>query len=433
MSFIRQGSWMALCNTGAGLLMFGVHLLAPAMMGQAGEYGLFVSLLGILHLTMCPAPGLQTVMAHQAAAARNPEQEAHVAMRARGVLLTALGAWLLVLLLGMLKRDALLAHFKLDRYLPLGVILVAGLLQLWLPVLMGMLQGYQRFVPLGWSLLVNGGGRLFLAAGFILLLGGSADAAAMGVLGGILLSLMVAAFSTRDKWHVKVPIHSMSWYAWAWDMLPMILAPILFQLMLVADMLFFRSISSAEESSFYGLAGTIGRGMVMFLGPLVGVMFPKLVEEHAAGKTSHLVFSTIKLTLCMGGLICVFMTALPACLPALLAGLESLTFSGSLGVWVGRLLDQAEGIGLMVSLLPWFSWGMLCLCCSQIFLSQLLSHKRYKALKLPMVVVMAYLICLGWLPDNIHQLVRLILIFNVILLLVLMVQAMRDKSGLSNS
>jgi len=54
-------------------------------------------------------------------------------------------------------------------------------------------------------------------------------------------------------------------------------------------------------------------------------------------------------------------------------------------------------------------------------------------LKLPMVVVMAYLICLGWLPDNIHQLVRLILIFNVILLLVLMVQAMRDKSGLSNS
>jgi len=62
-----------------------------------------------------------------------------------------------------------------------------------------------------------------------------------------------------------------------------------------------------------------------------------------------------------------------------------------------------------------------------------LAHKRYKALKLPMVVVMAYLICLGWLPDNIHQLVRLILIFNVILLLVLMVQAMRDKSGLSNS
>jgi hypothetical protein len=162
-------------------------------------------------------------------------------------------------------------------------------------------------------------------------------------------------------------------------------------------------------------------------------MFPKLVEEHAAGKTSNLVFSTIKLTLCMGGLICVFMTALPAGLPAVLAGLESLTFSGSLGVWVGRLLDQAEGIGLMVSLLPWFSWGMLCLCCSQIFLSQLLAHKRYKALKLPMVVVMAYLICLGWLPDNIHQLVRLILIFNVILLLVLMVQAMRDKSGLSNS
>ena len=34
----------------------------------------------------------------------------------------------------------------------------------------------------------------------------------------------------------------------------------------------FRSITTDLESNYYGLAGTIGRGMVMFLGPLVGVM-----------------------------------------------------------------------------------------------------------------------------------------------------------------
>ena len=62
MSFMRQGTWMMFSNTFAGLLMFGVHLLAPAMMGSAGEYGLFVALLGMLHLVMSLAPGIQTVL-----------------------------------------------------------------------------------------------------------------------------------------------------------------------------------------------------------------------------------------------------------------------------------------------------------------------------------------------------------------------------------
>ena len=74
MSFMRQGTWMMFSNTFAGLLMFGVHLMAPAMMGSAGEYGLFVALLGMLHLVMSLAPGIQTVFAHESAAASTPQQ-----------------------------------------------------------------------------------------------------------------------------------------------------------------------------------------------------------------------------------------------------------------------------------------------------------------------------------------------------------------------
>ena len=74
MSFMRQGTWMMFSNTFAGLLMFGVHLMAPAMMGSAGEYGLFVALLGMLHLVMSLAPGIQTVFAHESAAASTSQQ-----------------------------------------------------------------------------------------------------------------------------------------------------------------------------------------------------------------------------------------------------------------------------------------------------------------------------------------------------------------------
>ena len=79
---MRQGTWMMFSNTFAGLLMFGVHLLAPAMMGSAGEYGLFVALLGMLHLVMSLAPGIQTVFAHESAAASTPQQRCLVGQRA---------------------------------------------------------------------------------------------------------------------------------------------------------------------------------------------------------------------------------------------------------------------------------------------------------------------------------------------------------------
>ena len=87
---------------------------------------------------------------------------------------------------------------------------------------------------------------------------------------------------------------------------PMILAPVIFQLMLVADMLFFRSITTDLESNYYGLANHRQRHGHVF-GPLVGVMFPKLVLQRAQEINDEtrnaLVGSTLKVTLLVGGLI----------------------------------------------------------------------------------------------------------------------------------
>ena len=187
---MRQGTWMMFSNTFAGLLMFGVHLMAPAMMGSAGEYGLFVALLGMLHLVMSLAPGIQTVFAHESAAASTPQQRCVVGQRAMAFMKGCLGLWVVSFALVWIARSQVFDHFKFQRFFPLGVILVAGLFQLWLPILMGILQGCQRFTALGWALLIHGGGRLAIASVLIVMLGGSADAAIMGVLGGIFVALI---------------------------------------------------------------------------------------------------------------------------------------------------------------------------------------------------------------------------------------------------
>ena len=431
MSFMRQGTWMMFSNTFAGLLMFGVHLMAPAMMGSAGEYGLFVALLGMLHLVMSLAPGIQTVFAHESAAASTSQQRCVVGQRAMAFMKGCLGLWVVSFALVWIARNQVFDHFKFQRFFPLGVILVAGLFQLWLPILMGILQGCQRFTALGWALLIHGGGRLAIASVLIVVLGGSADAAIMGVLGGIFVALIWSTLGTRGWWVSGSSHAPLLWGRWMRDMGPMILAPVIFQLMLVADMLFFRSITTDLESNYYGLAGTIGRGMVMFLGPLVGVMFPKLVLQRAQEINDEtrnaLVGSTLKVTLLVGGLIGGFFLLCAFWWGPIWQAVQSMESHPVVGTFIQRLLTHEVGFKLMISLLPWFAGGMLCLCCSQVLMSRMLAEREYRSLIRPLLIVFAYLISLGWLPDNVHEMVQLVCIFNAILLCVLWVSCNRAR------
>ena len=212
---------------------------------------------------------------------------------------------------------------------------------------------------------------------------------------------------------------------------PMILAPVIFQLMLVADMLFFRSITTDLESNYYGLAGTIGRGMVMFLGPLVGVMFPKLVLQRAQEINDEtrnaLVGSTLKVTLLVGSLIGGFFLLCAFWWGPIWQAVQSMESHPVVGTFIQRLLTHEVGFKLMISLLPWFAGGMLCLCCSQVLMSRMLAEREYRSLIRPLLIVFAYLISLGWLPDNVHEMVQLVCIFNAILLCVLWVSCNRPR------
>ena len=90
MSFVRQGTWMVLCTTVAGVFMFGVHGIVPLM--GADAYSLYGSLLAIFQCMAIPAAGLQSVFALETAGARDLLGRRTVAGNLVGVLAILTGA-----------------------------------------------------------------------------------------------------------------------------------------------------------------------------------------------------------------------------------------------------------------------------------------------------------------------------------------------------
>jgi O-antigen/teichoic acid export membrane protein len=419
MSFFRQSSWMMLCNTLAGVLMFGVHILAPSMLVQAGEYGLFIALLGVLNVMMSFTPGIQTVFTYEAVAAGDGEARQNLVRYAMGVIKVTTWFWVMLVVLIMLWRKQVMSFYKMEEPWALGITLVAGLLQLWLPVAMGMLQGFQRFSWLGWALLTNGGGRLLAAVTFVALLGGAASSAMLGALTGVAFACFVSLIPLRFLLETRGG-RPVQWMPWIRRMLPLALAPVVFQLMMSADLVFFRSILNLEESDFYGIAGTLGRGLVMLLGPLAGVMFPKLIQSNRDGKANVLLWNTLLGTLVIGGLVCLFFVGLAWGWPNVVNALKESSGNGAAGGFIARVLAKEQGLGFAMDLLPWFAAGMLCLCFSNVLLSNLLAYQQYRVLAIPFIIVLGYVICLATLPQNGKHLVQLIFLFNLLLMVVLM-------------
>jgi len=209
------------------------------------------------------------------------------------------------------------------------------------------------------------------------------------------------------------------WGSWARAVLPLALAPTVFQVMMSADMIFFRSLMSEADSNHYGLAGTLARGVVMLLGPLAGVMFPKLVRSHREGKANSLLMTTLIGTAVVGGVVYLFFLGVSWWWPHAAQQMAQWTGEGRLASFGQWCLARRHGIDMIVSWLPWFSGGMLFLSCSNVLLSNLLAYGKFRVLVIPFAIVLGYVLCLSTLPADGNHLVRLIFLFNMLLLLVL--------------
>src|SRR5881394_137247 len=148
-----------IANIAGGALNWGMHFLQKALPGslQAKEYGDFGVFLSVA--MVIPTMSFQMVMAHQTALALATNRQRELARLTRRLLIGSLLACIGIAALVLLFQHRILAHWKIESPAGLWVTLGVLLCSVWMPLFWGLLQGKQDFFSLGWSMMLNGGGR----------------------------------------------------------------------------------------------------------------------------------------------------------------------------------------------------------------------------------------------------------------------------------
>jgi O-antigen/teichoic acid export membrane protein len=363
-SFFRQSGWLMIANIGGGVLMWAVHFLSKRI--SKSEYGIFVLLLS---LAMCiPTMPLQMALAHQTAQAIARNRLRQLAGMIRTVVGWTLGLWLIASVLVFIFHKNIISHWDLNNAAGLYVTLGVVLLSLWMPIFWGVLQGAQDFLWLGWSMISNGIGRLFIAVIAVLALAAASTGMMTGVLIGMILSAAIAMWKTRSYWTGEsLPF---DWREVLREVLPPMLGFAAFQFLFTGDMMFVKSYFSEDNAGLYGSAGTLSRALMWLVGPLASVMFPRIVHSAAKSEKNNLMQLVFTGT-------------------AVLAVLGAISLS-ILAPFIVRIVYRADYVTVASSVIPWYAGAMIPLCLSNVLLNNLLARSASKVVPPLCIIAMAY-------------------------------------------
>jgi O-antigen/teichoic acid export membrane protein len=415
-TFFRQGGWMVITTFLSGLFMLGVHAYAP-ILGEA-EYGLFGVLLAMLNMMAIPSIALQTVFAQQTAAAISLEQKNKLTKTVQTLLAWGFYLWLAMAVIVLVFQKNILAGLTIHQPIALWIAIFLGLAQLWGPILLGLLQGQQNFLWMGWVVIINGVGR-FVAVGIIVvLLGGKATGAMTGATIGIVISFLIAALQSRSVWLRSKPAIAFDWKAWLGDIVPLTLGLGASQFIFSVDVIFVRAVFGDHQTGFYVGSGMIGRGLVMFTAPLIVVMFPKIVHNISHGKKTNVLGYTVIATAVLCGLAAAGCTAFSlfmqhlAVSPEIVKGYLSPTL-------FKKVTANTEALSVMGRLIPWFVWCMLPLALANVLLNNLMARKQFRVVPYLLIVIAAYLLTLTLAGNSFVGVIQILGIFNLIFLAVI--------------
>ena len=393
MAFFRQSVWMMGASVAGGLLMFLVHKIAKQM--PKDQYSLFTTLLQVVTLMGIPAIGVQTIFAQQAASAITEKHERELAGVFRGVLRGIFILWLIMAAILLVFRHQVLSGLKMTSPMALWVTVVIGLAAMWLPIVMGFLQGHQNFLWLGWTSIINGIARFSAMCVAVLVLGCWAGGAMMAVLVGTLAAAAVGGWQIRKFWRLES--EPIVWRQWVRRLIPLTFGLGALTFMLSADMIFVRHFFQ-EETAYYAAAGMIGRALVFFIQPLAAVMFPKIVKSAALAEKTDVLAQAIGVTALTGGAAAVACTLFPS-LPL-------------------RIIYDRSFFEIATPLVPWFAWCMLPLALSTVLVNALLAKAQFKAVPWIALVAIGYGLALYLHHDSFKTVILTLGTFGSLLLAV---------------
>lgn len=391
-SFFRQSGWLMVANVVAGMMMWAVHFLSKKI--PASEYSAFGTLLAVA-MTIPTLP-LQMVMAQQAAHALATGTQRKFAGMLKLVLALTFGLWTVAASIMLIFQGPIIARWQLASPVGFWVTLPVLLFALCLPILWGVLQGLQSFLWLGWSMMLNGIGRIVIASVAVFAFGAAAGGMMTGVLLGMAAATAVALWQIRHV--LATPSESFDTRKLMAQVGPLVIGFAAFQFLFTADTLFAKAYFDKATMAYYIGAGTMSRALMWLVAPLATVMFPRIVHSAARSEKCDLANLVLLGTgvLAVGGALGLWL----------------------LGPWVIRFVYTPDFVAVASKLLPWYAFAMVPLSLANVLLNNLLARGAFKMVPALCVLAIAYGFALTRFHDTLVMVIQTVGVFNTLLLVV---------------
>ncbi len=388
-----------------GVFMSLMHVFSKVL--PPAEYSAFGALIQVLNWMTIPSVGLQMVFAQQASAVVTEAQRRQLVGTAWAVMKWTFYIWLVMVVVVVIERDQIVAALKLGNPAALWITLIVGFLMLWLPIFMGLLQGRQNFLWLGWAAIFNGVGRAVIGGAIVYLLHGGAAGIMAGVLIGMVSALATAFWHNRELF--KEAREKFDVRGWLRRVLPLTLGFGSSLFLFSADAIVVQNHLGADgQAAAYIFGGTLCRAIVLFTGPLAAVMFPKLVQSAAHSRASNLMGLTLLGTVVLG---CVAAVGLMLTAPLVI-----------------KYASNPDYASILPVLTP-FAWTMLPIAIANVLLNNLMAHSRFKVVPWLVVTVIGYWIALQYFHDSFKTVIQTMGVFSLIFLAVCAWFTWRDSTS----
>jgi len=362
-NIIVGGGTIAAGGLGVAFQSLVSHQLRPA------DYGAVFAVVTLITFIGLPASAFTLMMARETSRGRASGHQASSAALLRG-------ASRALMLLGLLLGGAIATgSLLLSRFLsvPVELLLASSVgipFAFALPVLLGELQGEERFA--GYAMISTGqaGLKLLAAIGLGIVFG------PLGVIAGISLATIIVYAIALRMVRRKISIRSSSpWVRPAAAYLAVVLPSTLaLAVLLSSDVLLVKHFFSAHAAGNYAAVAAIGRAVFWGATGVAVVLFPKVAFRRARGGSGAQVVVASLVLVALGGVL----------------GLLLLSVGST---WLVRgFAGSAYGAG--ADYLPWYSVGMMFLGATAVLVAahQSRGGAGFLAILVPLAVLEPVLI-----------------------------------------
>jgi O-antigen/teichoic acid export membrane protein len=280
-SAARGGAALLLAAALGNICNYAFTILAGRALGPA-DYGVLTALMALLLIAQLPMGAVQLALARdvsvEVARGRN---DSAIALVRSALRMGAFGT--LAMTAAFVAAMAPLAYLlQLDDMGPLAVTGLALVPTLATLMLMGDLQGRQRYDHLGAAIALPSVLRLALF-GALFLLGVSLYGALIATVASGVLALGVTAWWTRDTLRVPIATPKVDLMAFLRHLAPVALGILAVTSLTNVDVLMVKGRLSAEDAGIFSAASNLAKLGFFIPLAIVGVLFPRVSSRRARG------------------------------------------------------------------------------------------------------------------------------------------------------